>query len=88
MFIQHFSLLVKLGEFSFWELLYFNNVAYLGMIKPQETLEKSSKLFMFDPNLGEGLQEKLLSESICSQPSSDNTDFLLKETSDQELFEL
>jgi hypothetical protein len=55
------------------------------MIKPHETLEKSSKSFMFDPNLGESLQEKLLSEPLSSQQSKDSTDFFLKETTDQEL---
>ena len=43
---------------------------------------------MFDPNLGEGLQEKLLSESICiaNLPAIERQHwFVLKETSDQEL---
>ncbi len=67
-------------------LLYLKHVDYLGLIKPRETLEKISKSFMFDPQLGEILQEKPLSEPISSQQgSSDSTDFLLKETNDNEL---
>jgi hypothetical protein len=79
-------LVYKISFISRGILLYLKHVDYLGLIKPGETSEKISKIFMFDPQLGESLQEKLLSEPISSQPGSrTSTDFILKETNDDEL---
>jgi hypothetical protein len=87
MFRQPSSHLVyKIPFISRGILLYLKHVDYFGLIKPGETLGKISKSFMFDQQLGESLQEKLLSEPISSQPgSSASTDFILKETNDDEL---
>jgi hypothetical protein len=79
-------LVYKISFISRGILLYLKHVDFLGLIKPGETLGKISKSFMFDQQLGESLQEKLLSEPISSQPgSSASTDFILKLTNDDEL---